>query len=504
MNTGQWKVRANSFFVNKQFDLNFANTQILIIFDCAGNIMDLNKLNEKITSETQTNHGKKIVVATAAVDAIFTSNVEAPNQEQAADIFKMDIDCFEESLDYLILKDLISLGKTCKRMQQLVAYILHQYYPALIARFMRNHLLKNNNLCFGNPEINANQFGPFICKIRISYDQEFKQFLEFVPKFRRLNEISLSGITTDSIQIEAMKEILSKLKILILRDCEFQHGLHDGLLAYCPNIERLNISSSRSVCDWSTRKYPALKRLEMWHQSIRESGIIPFLKLNPNITKLGIDLGSIWTNRVSLMDSNIQLDELAVQFALNYEKNAMDSMCRLFNELFEHGFYKRLKVYVYRGLFQEIVDSLSTVNGLVKISERSFDMPFKLSGFKNLEEIFIPAIEQIQGLTNVTNLERIYFECGNSNDILTLASKLMKLKKIRLDYIEDEKRRKLKVLDLRALNSARQALPGAVKVTLYVDDEVYLETKWAVKETDFDMIRLKRIASYEWDQDYFF
>lgn len=313
----------------------------------------------------------------------------------------------------------------------------------------------SNFFCFSKGEINANQFIPFICKIRISYDHQFKQFLEFVPKFRRLNEIKLSSTTTDSIQIEAMKEILSKLKILILSECEFQDGLHDGILAYCPNIERLNISSSSK--DWSTRKYPALKRLGMWHQNIKDSGIIPFLKLNPNITKFGMDLDSLWTNRVLLMDSNIQLGELAVQFAHDYEKKKMDSICRLLNELFEHGFYKRLKVYVYRGWFQEIVDSLSTVKGLVKLFERSIDMPFELSGFKSLEEICIPAIEQIQGLTNATNLERIYFELGNFNDILTLASTLMKLKKIRLDLIEDEKRRKLKVLDLRALNRARQA-----------------------------------------------
>lgn len=30
--------------------------------------------------------------------------------EQTADIFKLDIDCFEESLDYLRLKDLVSVG----------------------------------------------------------------------------------------------------------------------------------------------------------------------------------------------------------------------------------------------------------------------------------------------------------------------------------------------------------------------------------------------------------
>lgn len=55
----------------------------------------------------------------------------ASNQNQTADIFKLDIDCFEEVFDYLNLKDLLSVGKTCKRLQKVAIHIRKQNYPSI-------------------------------------------------------------------------------------------------------------------------------------------------------------------------------------------------------------------------------------------------------------------------------------------------------------------------------------------------------------------------------------
>lgn len=60
---------------------------------------------------------------------------------------------------------------------------------------------------------------------------------------------------------------------------------------------------------------------------------------------------------------------------------------------------------------------------------------------------------------------------------------------------------KTKVVNLLALNREREQLPGAQKITLHVDEESYLATKWAFGETDLKFIRLKRNTSY-WDNDY--
>lgn len=48
------------------------------------------------------------------------------------------------------------------------------------------------------------------------------------------------------------------------------------------------------------------------------------------------------------------------------------------------------------------------------------------------------------------------------------------------------------VIDLLELNREREQLPDGQKITLYVDGDIYLQTKWAMKEIDFGLVRVKR------------
>lgn len=52
-------------------------------------------------------------------------------------------------------------------------------------------------------------------------------------------------------------------------------------------------------------------------------------------------------------------------------------------------------------------------------------------------------------------------------------------------------------INLDRLNRERAKLPNAEKITLYVDERLYLATKWTRRETDLPFIRLKRFESFE-------
>lgn len=65
------------------------------------------------------------------------------------------------------------------------------------------------------------------------------------------------------------------------------------------------------------------------------------------------------------------------------------------------------------------------------------------------------------------------------------------------DLGEDDPNR---IIDLAVLNEARTILAIDLKVTIYVPERVYLATKWAMKETDFGMIKLRRIESTNCDE----
>lgn len=59
------------------------------------------------------------------------------------------------------------------------------------------------------------------------------------------------------------------------------------------------------------------------------------------------------------------------------------------------------------------------------------------------------------------------------------------------------KKRKNITIDLQQLNKVRDKMLEARKVTIYVEEDIFLASKWAVKDTDLDLIRLMRKESYE-------
>lgn len=52
----------------------------------------------------------------------------AANEEQTADILKLDIGCCEEAFEYLLPEDLVFMGKICKRLQRVAGHCFQQNY----------------------------------------------------------------------------------------------------------------------------------------------------------------------------------------------------------------------------------------------------------------------------------------------------------------------------------------------------------------------------------------
>lgn len=58
-----------------------------------------------------------------------------------------------------------------------------------------------------------------------------------------------------------------------------------------------------------------------------------------------------------------------------------------------------------------------------------------------------------------------------------------------------------KFIDLPALNRERAKLENPQKVTLYATEEVYLATKWALGQTEFEFISLKLAESLNYSME---
>lgn len=101
-------------------------------------------------------------------DGMVTRSVVAKDQRPAGsnndsppEIFKLDMDCFGESFDFLCLNELIAVGRTCKQLNQVAGYIFQLHYPDAIA------VLGNEILYIGGIQVNS--FIPYVQNIAMSY-----------------------------------------------------------------------------------------------------------------------------------------------------------------------------------------------------------------------------------------------------------------------------------------------------------------------------------------------
>lgn len=424
------------------------------------------------------------------------------DREQLLEVLQPDMNCQVE-FDKMSLGELICLGKTCERRQQVVGWwCLQQNYPQIVA------YVKDETIRIGY-NFKADHFIEFISKITIDDDNDFKFFSRIQSKFNRLREIELWCVYITAAKIERIKEILSELKCLRLYACAIHGDLHEIVLDFCPKLSHLDVFTNYTQHDWLHKKYPTLKYFKFCpHQINFTELVITFLESNPNIRKFATSSKYLWCIRSSLTAATIALDDLAIKIedAILYEEE-IRLLCLLLNELHSSGFYKKLHLYYCCEYKRSFIDQLASLTGLVKLYVSQPEEQIELSALKNLEELFIISSDQIIDFralaTNLTNLKMIHLNYASSDEIVPFISQAVKLEEIVIEFLQDGiKQNENIIIDLFALNKAREKLDGAQKVTLYVRENIYLETKRAVKHTDFHLINLKRIESYRWSHDF--
>lgn len=88
------------------------------------------------------------------------------------------------------------------------------------------------------------------------------------------------------------------------------------------------------------------------------------------------------------------------------------------------------------------------------------------------------------------NLIRLELDKTSINQLTPIVGRLPKLTSVSVDYLFDSN-----YIDLVALNDERKKMSGACKVTIYVIDQIYLETKMAAKHLYFEhnLTEIKRL-----------
>lgn len=183
---------------------------------------------------------------------------DAVKEDKKAAILKLDIDCGDNAFDYLTLEDLVSIGKTCKRMQQLAGYCFQQKFSSFascgsdgITRFFRYY------------RTNVEHFAPFIQKIQIS---NFEYFFGVRSKFRRLKEIRIMRMNSDDMI--RLKEIpMGKLEELHIITCKLNKNFHE-IIDQCAKLRHLRIDYCAGEFGWLNCKYPHWNNSHLFHRRL--------------------------------------------------------------------------------------------------------------------------------------------------------------------------------------------------------------------------------------------
>lgn len=209
------------------------------------------------------------------------------------------------------------------------------------------------------------------------------------------------------------------------------------------------------------------------------------------------------------------------------------SICMLLNELYELGVYKRMELYrpVYIYITNKDLASLKCLSKLhmkfIPLSKddddfdelpEDVDAPIDLKSLQSLQAFHVQTTSSIKdignGATSLKNLEQFHAQYANFGHIVSFVKKSAKLREIIIESFDNavifeelefedpwgflkNAEKEPKFIDLYRLNRERAKLPDAKKITLYVNERLYLATKWAIRDTDLPFIRLKRIESFE-------
>ncbi|XP_031617054.1 uncharacterized protein LOC116336955 [Contarinia nasturtii] len=262
-------------------------------------------------------------------------------------ILELNEHCFQEIFDWLSVNDLHSFGKTCTKLQKLAGCHFQQNYPTQSVQFCE--------LCsvlqkFDGFEKYSKNITITICKecernsINKNRDEQY-QYINAQCN-QSLKRIKFERCTLTACALDNIRTALNSVEELRISSCTAVDDLHECLLKHCPNLKILFIDNTLFSINWKWlhQTYPMLVHLQLIRMPRRNYEpmdlVLQFLEKNPNIRKLTVGMSYLEECVESLMETNIQLDELTIK---EYsQKNEIPTS--LINQLYERGFYKKINL----------------------------------------------------------------------------------------------------------------------------------------------------------------
>lgn len=422
--------------------------------------------------------------------------------ESSLNFHSLNVDCWEEVFDYLSLADLHAMGRTCKRMHRIAGSHFQQTYAAA------HVVCKSDGIYVRCIQING--FVQFIQNISFYTDDLLCFRYVQSNSLDSLKKIRFCSITLTDEKVACLQSILAKVEVVEIFCCTMNGEFYGNFLSKCPKLKRLTVKGFYgpgpligTANDWLLREYSQLEHLELTSMRVdyKIDELETFFHRNPHIRSFAIDSDSLWNNRNLIMTAHVKLDRLAI----DSENVESDYFYRLLNELHAIGVYKKLQFYLLN-IDERTINPIASFAAMDKLYSQLLDEDVVFPSLANLKELCIGCTMNITDMNALAkalvNLEQIQFLVANSNQIVPFVRHSTKLTKIKVKSLEEKTNREGNVLDLTAWNKQRAKLAGARKIVIYVEEDVYLATKWTLKDVDRSLIQLKRTESHESNHDF--
>lgn len=433
---------------------------------------------------------------------------QPPVVQPNSPILKAPYDVLELLFDYISLRDLCSVGMTCKRLQQTAGTYFRLYYPQIPVQIYSVNGKVKERLYVQNTN-----FGCYAKRIHISNlspDNEENALVRYIAqlkmkKWKYIYLPSFSGLSND--QAESLAETLENVETVeFYGECSRMNDI----LSLCSNLKTLKLFCISNFDDendhsWPTRKHPKLEELHCTtFPEKNKINKLQCLKENPQIKRMriGYDYENPVRHFLNFFEkTEVQLDELTFFCGAVYD----DDMIRL-NRLQERGYFKHVHVNFsasHRVNLSNLIDYLNEhLNNMdslaIKCTPFPRDVDKSITEMPNVKKLKLShwnVRDKNKKLSKLLmNLDELSLHDCSISTIQSLVRNLPKLQKLRI-YIDKAYRG----LNAHQLNEERKKLPEPRrKLTIYLDGFAFLRARWASINLNYELIEIRRVT-----EDYF-
>lgn len=433
-------------------------------------------------------------------------------------IFRLNPDCLRELFELLSLEDLLAFGKTCKWLCHNVGQWLHEKRPHLQGIGQKNSIMVSVWPPHWFTEIDC--FSQFISNVRICHPLSENGCYLRLNRYQYLKSITFDRIKIVPVEIEGLREILGQVETIKFYECKIDGNTFEALLSACENMRYLSVNGKSekktskiigTSNGWLRKKYPKLEHFELNYNSfkVQKTKELPqFFYLNSNIRSFSTDAYCVLKHSDYFLETKTKFDIFSITIA-SIDEDYPRKCIQLLNQLYKNKLYEQLHLdYGRVVLRREDIDSLVTLKALIKVKIKFLcSEGFFIPVFPKLEEVYFTWAFSVNNWVelpdHLVNLHRIGCEYASADEIFMFIGRSPKLTTITVRtlfggiHFNGDTR----VLDLVALNDERKKLKGAQKTIIYLIEEIYLATKWALTETNFSLVQLKS-SFYMPDKDF--